>query len=353
MSNLLSGNFPIQRINNPMFNFVPQSGGQRIFITLNDLSNNNNLINNTTSNLSNNNGSNNNTNNNHGNSHANNHANNFPMFNVFVPANQWSYSEYNHVDHLNCRIEIFDFNRDRLPNLENRQNSVNTLVVSKCKIQNESSVDISRNVNGLLCCLVPSSDGSSDLCVYSTKKSNLGQCLFIYCSCSSTAISVSFSPSSKYIITGFSQSRFNNYYNAADENTQIAQIFVLSEDLANCVRAKELDFNNNRTKEQDEKPKHKAIELLPLKPIFQNDDLFSLNCIKWLPTKDGLVYTNGQSLILCRGSEEVEWFYHQHMSNNNKLNIKSGKSNSILYSLISPLSNRTMNNRTSPIYFSI
>lgn len=271
-SSLNNLSFPIQRVNNPVYNASGSIGPAS------------NYFNNT-----------------------NNNANHFPAsFNVFIPANQWmNYNEFNQnqFDNLTYRIQCFDFDRNELPNLSCRDSS--NLVVSKCKIQNESSVDISRN-GQLLCCLVPSSDGSSEvnLCVYSIKKSTLGQCLFIYCSFSSNAISVSFSPTSKYVCCGLT-SRLYNYYSSStnDEQIQIAQLFELNESLASTVKANDFEDYAGKVDESklddDKKVKHKAIELLPFKSIqtLRSDDLFSLTGIKWLPAKDGhcliLFYLDG------------------------------------------------------------
>lgn len=133
-----------------------------------------------------------------------------------------------------------------------------------------------------------------------------------------------------------------------EEQVEIAQIFMLSESLANMMR----EFSN-KTRDQkrllsdddDEGDKDgedlkrsrqtKADELVQIKSVnaLRNDDY--LNCIKWLPTKDSrLIYctSSGQS-VWVRASSKKEHWYDNHMSN-----ILSKPPSDILLSSISPRS---------------
>ena len=182
-----------------------------------------------------------------------------------------------------------------------------------------------------LCCLVPI-DGLNEvnLCDYSIKKSTLGHCLFVYCSFNSNAISVSFSPSSQYVLIGFQSS--SRIYNSTsnDKQVEIAQIFLLSESLKNMVH----ELNG---KKLDGKRQTKAVELITIKSVYaaRNDDFFSLNSIKWFNRDCGLIYgTNNGQLVICKASDKLESWYSQHMSNR----TINKQLNGILFSSISPRS---------------
>ena len=187
-----------------------------------------------------------------------------------------------------------------------------------------------------LCCLVPI-DGLNEvnLCDYSIKKSTLGHCLFVYCSFNSNAISVSFSPSSQYVLIGFqSSSRLYNSTSNDEQQVEIAQIFLLSESLKNMVR----ELNGEKL---DGKRKTKAAELIPIKSVYaaRNDDFFSLNSIKWFNRDCGLIYgTNNGQLVICKSSDKLESWYSQHMSNRTINKQMNGQLNGILFSSISPRS---------------
>lgn len=131
-----------------------------------------------------------------------------------------------------------------------------------------------------------------------------------------------------------------------EEQVEIAQIFMLSDSLANMMR----EFSN-KTRDQkrlltddDEGDKDgdlkrarrsKADELVQIKSVnaLRNDDY--LSSIKWLPTKDSrLIYctSSGQS-VWVRASSKKEHWYDNHMSN-----ILSKPPSDILLSSISPRS---------------
>lgn len=84
-------------------------------------------------------------------------------------------------------------------------------MVPECKIHNDASVDISSN-GSLLAALVPvhrlttqNYDGTM-LGIYSLEKATLGQCLYTW-SFGMEAITVSFSPISRYIMIGLASCR--------------------------------------------------------------------------------------------------------------------------------------------------
>ena len=253
------------------------------------------------------------------------------------PINQWIYyNDFNQLsnENLSYRIQCFDLKaQDQLPSL-NKIDASN-LICRMSRINNDSSIDISKD-GEKLCCLVPI-DGSNEvnLCVYSIKKSTLGHCLFVYCSFNSNAISVSFSPSSQYVLIGFqSSSRLYNSTSNDEQQVEIAQIFLLSESLKNMVR----ELNGEKL---DGKRQTKAVELIPIKSVYaaRNDDFFSLNSIKWFNRDCGLIYgTNNGQLVICKASDKLESWYSQHMSNRTINKQLNGQLNGILFSSISPRS---------------
>lgn len=159
-------------------------------------------------------------------------------------------------------------------------------------------------------------------------------------------LSLSFSsPSSKYVALGLAPPRL--YSSMASENqVEIAQIFMLSESLANMMREfsgrNKAGQDKERISGDDEKEdanlkrqRSKADELVQIKSVhaLRSDDC--LNCIKWLPTRDSrLIYcTNSGQFVSVRASSKKEHWYDNHMSN-----IFGRPPSDVLLSSISPRS---------------
>lgn len=156
------------------------------------------------------------------------------------------------------------------------------MVVPKCRIYNDASIDISSD-GDLLACLVPvESTLSINLCIYSLEKKTFAQCFYVW-TFGANAISVSLSSMARYIVVGLTSPRTsqNHIPPSTNESITIAQIFKL----------------NERSKSTLPSLQHiRNIDVL------RGDDYFSVNSIRWLPNSgEGLVYgTNRGHLVICR-----------------------------------------------------
>lgn len=156
------------------------------------------------------------------------------------------------------------------------------MVVPKCRIHNDASIDIS-NDGDLLACLVPvESTLSINLCIYSLERKTFAQCFYVW-TFGSNAISVSLSSMSRYIVVGLTSPRTSqaHLYSSSNEAITIAQVFKL----------------NERSKSTLPSLQHiRNIDVL------RGNEYFSLNSIRWLPNSgEGFIYgTNRGHLIICR-----------------------------------------------------
>jgi hypothetical protein len=190
---------------------------------------------------------------------------------------------------LNYRIQCWNFSKFELPNLKDAQSN---LVVAKCRIHNDASVDISADGN-ILAALVPANSSNSstpsvNLSVYSLEKSTFAQCLYVW-TFSSSAISVSLSPLSRYVVVGLTTPRSTNLYSypPTNESATVAQVLKLS------------GHKNNKTP---------CFEHVRNIDINRGDDLFSLNSIRFLPDAvGGLIYGDNRGrLIVLRPTNSNE-----------------------------------------------
>ncbi|RWS08620.1 activating molecule in BECN1-regulated autophagy protein 1-like protein [Dinothrombium tinctorium] len=182
---------------------------------------------------------------------------------------------------FNYRIQCWNFSRYELPNLKDAQAN---LVVPKCRIHNDASVDISTS-GDLLACLVPvDSSPSVNLCIFSLEKETFAQCFYVW-TFGANAISVSLSPLSRYVVVGLTSPRTSQIYvyPPSSEPVTIAQVFKLSGHSKSTIPS----FQHIRNIE-----------------VPRGDDVFNLNSICWLPNSgEGLIYgTNKGHLVICRPS---------------------------------------------------
>lgn len=159
------------------------------------------------------------------------------------------------------------------------------LVVSKCRIHNDASIDMSADGH-LLAALVPDEHGGTNsvtLCVYSLDKGSLGQNLYQW-SFGANAISVSLSPMANYIVVGLGTPRAAAVYAypPINDTATVAQVLRLAgrSDVKAC----------------------RSFEHVRNIDVARGDDLFSLNSIRWMPgSGEGLIYgTNRGHLVICR-----------------------------------------------------
>jgi len=133
----------------------------------------------------------------------------------------------------------------------------------------------------LLVALVPDSVGVT-LSVFSLEESTMGQLLYTW-GFGPNAVSVSFSPLSRYVVVGLASSRY-----LSPQREVVAQILRLGE-----------------------RPKHGQSGGVLMEHVGNmsqplvgtgSSQLISLNCVRWLPKPgEGLVYgTNRGTLCICR-----------------------------------------------------
>ncbi|XP_018496646.1 activating molecule in BECN1-regulated autophagy protein 1-like [Galendromus occidentalis] len=155
------------------------------------------------------------------------------------------------------------------------------LVVATCKIHNDGSVDVSP-CGQLLVALVPDTSGVT-LSVFSLNAASMGQVLYTW-GFGPNAVSLSFSPLSRYVVVGLASSRY-----MSPQREVVTQIFRLGERPTNGQTGSSL-------------LEHVANMSQPLLGAHASQQLISLNCVRWLPNPgEGLVYgTNRGTLCICR-----------------------------------------------------
>lgn len=185
---------------------------------------------------------------------------------------------------LSYRLQCWDYSKFELPNLKDSQAN---LVVSKCRIHNDASVDMNEE-GTLLAALVPIENSASvNLCIYSLEKKSFAQCLFLW-TFGGNAISVSLSPLSQFVVVGLTTPRVHQPYSfpPSNESVTVGQVFQL----------------NDREKESP------SLEHVRNINVSRGDESFSLNSIRWLPNAgEGFIYgTNRGHLVICRPEASIK-----------------------------------------------
>ncbi|XP_069938625.1 uncharacterized protein [Cherax quadricarinatus] len=177
------------------------------------------------------------------------------------------------------RIQAWDFTHYRIPDISDGNANV---VVGKCKIHNDASVDISSD-GTMLAALVPESQAMTMVGVYSLEGHSFGQLLYSYIFAPNT-ICVSLSPMARHLVVGFASHMPRL---VAHHNTKqvVAQIYKLCD---NPV------FHRRGQAGQ--------LQLLRDIEVMNDHRHTSLNCIRWLPYPgQGLIYgTNRGQLNILR-----------------------------------------------------
>lgn len=168
------------------------------------------------------------------------------------------------VNSSNYRLQCWDYSRKSIPSISDSQ--VN-MITQKCRIHNDSSVDISSN-GSLLACLVPKEDNpacfpSFDLKIFSLRSCDFGMC-YHKLPQGPNAVSVSLSPSGTYAVVGLASHKALSY-DQGDDSLTIGKVFKI--------------------------PQRDSFEFLRDIKIKRYDSLLSLNAIKWMPK--GIVYNVG------------------------------------------------------------
>ncbi|CAK1550022.1 unnamed protein product [Leptosia nina] len=174
------------------------------------------------------------------------------------------------------RVQAWDFTKGATPDIADSSKNV---VVQRCKIHNDASIDISKD-GRLLVALLPMPrlrNTNHWLGVYSLEWSRLGQCLHTAV-LEQNAVSVALSPTARHLAVGLGSRRFTSVHHAR------SNVFAL------LYRLDPLE-NSSRT------------GLSPIKELEQTWEhgFTSLNCLRWAPQPgQGLVYANntGQLIIM-------------------------------------------------------
>ncbi|XP_047987246.1 activating molecule in BECN1-regulated autophagy protein 1A-like [Leguminivora glycinivorella] len=174
------------------------------------------------------------------------------------------------------RVQAWDFTTGDTPDIAD---STKNVVVQRCRIHNDASIDISKDGRLLVALLpVPRLRNTNHwLGVYSLEWSRLGQCLHTAV-LEQSAVSVALSPTARHLAVGLGSRRFTTLPNA--RNSVFALLFRLDP-----------HESSSRT------------GLSPIKELEQNweQGFTSLNCLRWAPQPgQGLVYANntGQLIIM-------------------------------------------------------
>lgn len=174
------------------------------------------------------------------------------------------------------RVQAWDFTSGCPPDISNRTKNV---VVQRCRIHNDASIDISKDGRLLVALLpVPRLRNSIHrLGVYSLEWNTLGQCLHT-AALEQSAVSVALSPTARYLAVGLGSRRFT--YLPHPRNNVFAYLYKLNQ-----------SETSSRT------------GMTPIKELEQNweQQFTSLNCLRWAPQPgQGLVYANntGQLILM-------------------------------------------------------
>uniref|UniRef100_A0A2A4JJK4 Uncharacterized protein n=1 Tax=Heliothis virescens TaxID=7102 RepID=A0A2A4JJK4_HELVI len=174
------------------------------------------------------------------------------------------------------RVQAWDFTTGDTPDISD---STKNVVVQRCRIHNDASIDISKDGRLLVALLpVPRLRNTNHwLGVYSLEWARLGQCLHTAV-LEQSAVSVALSPTARHLAVGLGSRRFTTAPHA--RNNVIALLYRL-----------------------DPLESSSRTGLSPIKELEQNWEhgFTSLNCLRWAPQPgQGLVYANntGQLIIM-------------------------------------------------------
>ncbi|CAH0725953.1 unnamed protein product, partial [Brenthis ino] len=174
------------------------------------------------------------------------------------------------------RVQAWDFTTGNTPDIADSSKNV---VVQRCRIHNDASIDISKDGRLLVALLpVPRFRNTNHwLGVYSLEWSRLGQCLHTAV-LEQSAVSVALSPTARHLAVGLGSRRFTS---AAHARTNVFALLYRLDPLESSSRT----------------------GLSPIKELEQTWEhgFTSLNCLRWAPQPgQGLVYANntGQLIIM-------------------------------------------------------
>ncbi|CAK9805716.1 Activating molecule in BECN1-regulated autophagy protein 1 [Anthophora plagiata] len=188
------------------------------------------------------------------------------------------------------RIQAWDFSKGEIPDITHCEKNI---VIRKCNIHNDASIDISSDGKLLATCFV------GTIGIYSLQWETLGERIY-WTEAKHIVISVSISPTQEHLLVGLARSIFQEKYTMASIYRLMHKKSQNQDDDRQCIQ----DWNIYNT-ENDLNFKNIKKSMLLLRELLPNDQSttghISINCIRWAPQPgQGLVYaTNtGQLNIL-------------------------------------------------------
>ncbi|XP_012173193.1 activating molecule in BECN1-regulated autophagy protein 1B isoform X2 [Bombus terrestris] len=175
------------------------------------------------------------------------------------------------------RVQAWDFSKGEIPDITNSEKNI---VIHKCKIRNDASVNISSDGKLLATCFMGAAG------VYSLQWETLGEEIY-WAEVYNSVVSVSISPTQEHLLVGLARSAIGKEYTMA-----IIYRLTHKQSENNKPRMQDLDFNNLA------KYLHfmsKRNTMLWVRDILQNNQSngghTSINCIRWAPQPgQGLIY---------------------------------------------------------------
>lgn len=187
------------------------------------------------------------------------------------------------------RIQSWDFSQYEIPDL---RDSTSNLVVKEARIHNDASVDVSED-GDILVTLVPSVLPMTTVVgVFGLKpKSEFGRC-FATCSLeSSSAVSVSLSPTSRHLIVGLTIRTASRIAVALGDRSLMAQVFRIV-----LPPSKGEGGGGGGSAGGGGGGGRGRLELR--RNIHMTQQTPSLNCVKWIPLPgQGIVYATNTGLL--------------------------------------------------------
>ncbi|XP_033185610.1 uncharacterized protein LOC117154600 isoform X1 [Bombus vancouverensis nearcticus] len=175
------------------------------------------------------------------------------------------------------RVQAWDFSKGEIPDIKNSEKNV---VIHKCKIRNDASINISSDGKLLATCFMGAAG------VYSLQWETLGEEIY-WAEVYNSVISVSISPTQEHLLVGLARSAIGKEYTMA-----IIYRLTHKQSESNKPRMQDLDFNNLA------KYLHfmsKRNTMLWVRDLLQSNQPTgghtSINCIRWAPQPgQGLIY---------------------------------------------------------------
>ncbi|XP_017798030.1 PREDICTED: activating molecule in BECN1-regulated autophagy protein 1-like [Habropoda laboriosa] len=185
------------------------------------------------------------------------------------------------------RVQAWDFSKGEIPDITNCEKNI---VIRKCNIHNDASIDISSDGKLLATCF---------LGIYSLQWETLGERIY-WTEAKHSVISVSISPTQEHLLVGLARNIFQEKYTMASIYRLMHKKSQNQDDDRPCIQ----DWNIHNI-ENYLNFKNIKKSMLLVRELFPNNQSttghISINCIRWAPQPgQGLVYaTNtGQLNIL-------------------------------------------------------